>query len=308
MFAMVVCVLASANGLLGKATDAMLRSIVAQSRYAQARSVNEGRDATIVVAGSPLGGLLYGFTPWLPFMVMAACFLLSGVTVFPASRACREDGTQEKPSRQGFWQDFKEGWIWVVHQRTLLLLVAVACLMSFASSGMQYCVQMQLMSEGVSALRIGYVDTATGVVLIIGSLIATRLSKTARVGRVLVASLCCYGVSMVPMLWSQSYLVLLSCSAFAFIAFPLFNAMAMGFIFAKTPIDLQGRVSTAVGIPSQFLSMFTSAIVGFLIPSAGFSRSLLLFLCALLAALLVAVVSRRVRAIPDASHWRQYAW
>ena len=48
------------NGFLGPASDAMLKSIVDIRSYPKARSLNEGRDATINMAGSPVGGLLYG--------------------------------------------------------------------------------------------------------------------------------------------------------------------------------------------------------------------------------------------------------
>lgn len=46
------------NGFLGPASDAMLKSIVDIRSYPKARSLNEGRDATINMAGSPVGGLL----------------------------------------------------------------------------------------------------------------------------------------------------------------------------------------------------------------------------------------------------------
>ena len=37
----------------------MLRSIIDIRYYPKARSLNEGRDATIAMAGSPIGGFLY---------------------------------------------------------------------------------------------------------------------------------------------------------------------------------------------------------------------------------------------------------
>ena len=51
---LLIAVLASGiNGFLGSATDAMLRSIIDIRYYPKARSLNEGRDATIAMAGSP---------------------------------------------------------------------------------------------------------------------------------------------------------------------------------------------------------------------------------------------------------------
>ncbi|MCI1936348.1 MAG: MFS transporter, partial [Bifidobacteriaceae bacterium] len=53
-----VCVSACATGFLGEATNAALRSIISMQDYPKARSINEGRDATINMAGSPIGGVL----------------------------------------------------------------------------------------------------------------------------------------------------------------------------------------------------------------------------------------------------------
>lgn len=51
------------SGFLGSATDAMLRSIIDVRDYPKALSLNRGRDATINIAGSPIGGFLYGVRP-----------------------------------------------------------------------------------------------------------------------------------------------------------------------------------------------------------------------------------------------------
>lgn len=54
---LLIAVLASSiNGFLGSATDAMLRSIIDIRCYPKARSLNEGRDATITMVGGPIGG------------------------------------------------------------------------------------------------------------------------------------------------------------------------------------------------------------------------------------------------------------
>lgn len=75
---LLIAVLASGiNGFLGSATDAMLRSIIDIRYYPKARSLNEGRDATIAMAGSPIGGFLYSVAPWLPFLA-SACMVCRG--------------------------------------------------------------------------------------------------------------------------------------------------------------------------------------------------------------------------------------
>ena len=77
---LLIAVLASGiNGFFGSATDAMLRSIIDIRYYPKARSLNEGRDATIAMAGSPIGGFLYSIAPWLPFLASACMYAVGGV-------------------------------------------------------------------------------------------------------------------------------------------------------------------------------------------------------------------------------------
>ena len=112
------------NGFLGPASDAMLKSIVDIRSYPKARSLNEGRDATINMAGIPVGGLLYGIAPWLPFLSAAVMYLLAGV----AATRIRVGGNPRNGSDSGngdsdddggkaggasFFRDFAEGWSWL---------------------------------------------------------------------------------------------------------------------------------------------------------------------------------------------------
>ena len=120
---LLIAVLASGiNGFLGSATDAMLRSIIDIRYYPKARSLNEGRDATIAMAGSPIGGFLYSIAPWLPFLASACMYAVAGV----AATGIREHGadggrigeTDGDAVKGGFFRDFLEGWSWSLHRKT----------------------------------------------------------------------------------------------------------------------------------------------------------------------------------------------
>ena len=62
---LLIAVLASSiNGFFGSATDAMLRSIIDIRCYPKARSLNEGRDATITMERRCTESLRWGLLPW----------------------------------------------------------------------------------------------------------------------------------------------------------------------------------------------------------------------------------------------------
>lgn len=142
---LLIAVLASGiNGFLGSATDAMLRSIIDIRYYPKARSLNEGRDATIAMAGSPIGGFLYSIAPWLPFLASACMYAVAGV----AATGIREYGsdggrigeTDGDAAKGGFCHDFLEGWSWSLHRKTLVIVLIVAALVNFGVNGIQYAI------------------------------------------------------------------------------------------------------------------------------------------------------------------------
>ena len=71
---MVLCLGSSAVfGLLDGTSNAALITVVGPERYAQAESLNQGRDAAVRMAGSPLGATLYGIWSAAPFFASAFC-------------------------------------------------------------------------------------------------------------------------------------------------------------------------------------------------------------------------------------------
>ena len=63
--------LAIKSGLLGTVSNVLLRSVVPAEELPTAMSLNEGRDATINLLGSPLSGLLVTVSSIFPFITAA---------------------------------------------------------------------------------------------------------------------------------------------------------------------------------------------------------------------------------------------
>ena len=302
------------NGFLGPASDAMLKSIVDIRSYPKARSLNEGRDATINMAGSPVGGLLYGIAPWLPFLSAAVMYLLAGV----AATRIRVGGNPRNGSDSGngdsdddggkaggasFFRDFAEGWSWSLHRRMLVLTMVSSALANFGVNGFQYAIQLHLMRTDVNATLIGFVNTGVFLAMLAGALIAGRISDTAPVGPVTCCGFVFICIASLPMLLTDNYWVLLIANAVMCLPFPIINALQLGFIFGKTPDTMQGRITVTLTVPAQALSAFCSATAGSLLPAFGFSKTMLVFWAVMLVSMLLIVSSRSLRTIPRADQW-----
>lgn len=282
--------------------------------YPKARSLNEGRDATINMAGSPVGGLLYGIAPWLPFLSAAVMYLLAGV----AATRIRVGGNPRNGSDSGngdsdddggkaggasFFRDFAEGWSWSLHRRMLVLTMVSSALANFGVNGFQYAIQLHLMRTGVNATLIGFVNTGVFLAMLAGAFIAGRISDTAPVGPVTCCGFVFICIASLPMLLTDNYWVLLIANAVMCLPFPIINALQLGFIFGKTPDTMQGRITVTLTVPAQALSAFCSATAGSLLPAFGFSGTMLVFWAVMLVSMLLIVSSRSLRTIPRADQW-----
>lgn len=264
-----IAVVSSAvNGFLGSATDAMLKSIIDMRDYPKARSLNEGRDATVNMAGSPVGGFLYGVRPWLPFLITACMYAVAGVTAAGIRESHKHDATVRPEAgtaapdvsadggSRSFFKDFREGWSWSLH-RTMLA----------------------------------------------GAFIANRMSDRLPAGPVVCVGFLFSCLAMVPLVCTSNYWVMLICNSLSALPFPIINAMMLGFVFAKTPDSMQGRITVTLTVPAQALSMFCGAAAGSLLPVCGFQRTILVFLIAMMVSAAIVVLYRPLRTIPRADAW-----
>ncbi|WP_241486713.1 MFS transporter [Bifidobacterium animalis] len=181
---LLLAILSSAvNGFLGSASDAMLKSIINASDYPKARSLNEGRDAAVNMAGSPLGGFLYGVKPWLPFLVTSCMYAIAGVAA-TRIRKTQTDQQNQQIERQSFLTEFKEGWAWSFHRKMLVVVMVISALLNFGINGIQYGIQLHLVSRGVNGAHIGFVNTGIFCAMLVGAFVSNRLSDRLPVGPV----------------------------------------------------------------------------------------------------------------------------
>lgn len=285
----------------------MLRSIIDIRYYPKARSLNEGRDATIAMAGSPIGGFLYSIAPWLPFLASACMYAVGGV----AATGIREYGsdggrigeTDGDAAKGGFCHDFLEGWSWSLHRKTLVIVLIVAALVNFGVNGIQYAIQLHLVSCGTNATLIGFISGGISLTMLVGSLLAGKLSDKVPVGPTVCLAYLFICLCALPMALTDNYWVMLVANSFVGLPFPLINAMLLGFIFAKSPTSMQGRITVTLTVPAQVLSMFCSAVAGTLLPVFGFHGAVLVFLAVLVASAVLVICSRSIRSIPKAAQW-----
>lgn len=297
------------SGFLGSATDAMLRSIIDVRDYPKALSLNRGRDATINIAGSPIGGFLYGVRPWLPFVMTTCLYAVSGA----AARRLREPHATatHADSRGSFLKDFLAGWSWTLRKPVLVRIMIAAAVLNYGVNGVEYAIQLHLMSIGTDATLIGAMGSGIALAMLVGAFLSARLSDRVPVGRCVCAGFVFLCLCVAPMLCAYgfgisagaSYALVLIANSVMGLPFPIIDALLLGFVFAKAPATMQGRINVSLSVPAQALSAFCSASAGMMLPSLGFRGTVAVFLAVLVVAAILVVGSSRIRSIPRADHW-----
>ncbi|MDY4678398.1 MAG: MFS transporter [Bifidobacterium tsurumiense] len=299
----------SINGFLGSATDAILRSIIDIQNYPRARSLNEGRDATISMLGGPAGGFLYGVNPWLPFAVSSILYAVSGVAASHMHAGTlahtRQDTVSISNPRNSFIHDLLEGWSWSFSRKTIVIILSAASLVNFGVNGIQYTIQLHLVSAGTNATLVGFISGGISLSMLLGSTLAAKFSNGIPSGITACLAFAFICVCAIPMTFTDQYWAILIANSLMGLPFPIINAMLLGFAFAKSPARMQGRIVATLTVPAQLLSTFCSGIAGMLLPILAFKSTLLVFGMLLVVGAAIAITSPSIRRIPRPSQWSQ---
>ncbi|MBQ9007386.1 MAG: hypothetical protein IJ092_13610, partial [Atopobiaceae bacterium] len=282
---------------------AALITVVGPERYAQAESLNQGRDAAVRMAGSPLGAALYCLWNAAPFFASALCDGLAFLCSLTLRLPERPEVKQAERSVSSFVHDLIEGWQWVFASKTIVNAVVIMGIFEFGAFAMRQAINLQMVSSGVDPLLISLVNVISGVATLVGSIVSSRVCDHVPVGRGVVAILAFMALGYVPLLFSSAYPSVVLSSILTSLPMPLFGALVNGFVFSKTPVDRQGRTRAAVMTAIMFFGSGSGALAGELLPRIGFTGFVIAMMVLVLCSVVLAAINPRIRRIPASPEW-----
>ena len=301
---MILCLSSSAVfGLLDGTSNAALITVVGPKRYAQAESYNQGRDAAVRMAGSPLGATLYGFWNAAPFFASALFDVLAFFCALVLRLPERPEVKEAKAGVGAFVHDLIEGWQWVFASRTIMNAVVIMGLFEFGAFAMRQAINLQLVSTGTDALLISLVNVVSGVATLAGSFISSRLCDRIPAGRGIVAILIWMACGYLPLVLSGAYSTVILNAVLTSLPMPLFGALVNGFVFSKTPVERQGRTRAAVMTTIMLFGSASGAVAGELLPRIGFHGFVMAMMVLVVVSVVLAALNPRIRTIPASPHW-----
>ncbi len=262
-----------------------LRQLVPDEQLARAVARNESRTFAAMLAGPPLGGVLYGLGRAVPFLVDALSYAASTVSML----LIRSDFQQARggPERGPLTEGLR--WLW---RRPFMR----ACMLLFAAgnpiySGLGLLIVVLARRDGASPALIGAMLAVAAAGGLAGTLIAPALQRRWPAHRSLLAETCTTALVLPLLLVVHNALLLGLIVAAAELFTPVTNATVVSQRVALAPDRLQGRVQAGSTLVSFSAGWLGPLAVGVLLEYAGRTTTVLTLAgWALLLAIAVATV------------------
>jgi MFS family permease len=291
-----IMVLAAIDGtgyvLTSVAERGALRQLVAPEQLGEAVARNESRMFGAMLAGPPLGGLLFGIGRAVPFVADAASYAISTITKLLIRSEFQEARADDVVggARDGL------RWLW---QRPFLR----NSMLLFAGSnpiftGLYLLVVVLAKRHGASPALVGLMLGIAAAGGLLGALLAPPFQRRLTVRVALVGESWLLALSIPLLLVVHEALLIGAIMAVAELITPVTNSFVVSFRVALAPDRLQGRVQAASTLVSFSAGWLGPLVVGFLLESAGESATILALTGWALLLALAATASRAFRHPP----------
>ncbi|WP_406037441.1 MFS transporter [Micromonospora sp. NBC_00898] len=280
----------------GLAERAALPKIVPAALLPTAVAQNEARSRGAALAGPPLGGMLFGIGPALPFLADAFSYVIAAVALLFIRLDLQN---QTRTPAEPLWRATTTGlrWIW----RHPLIRAAILLL---AASNLVF--QALILILVVLAQHQGATSSTIGVMLgiysgggLIGALAASRLHRHFT-PKVVIIGINWIWAAMLPLLALTSNPLQIGAigAACAFIG-PLWNVVIITYASVLVPNELLGRVTSAAMTLSWGVMPLASLGAGYLLTALGPTGSVYVLTAVMLVTAITATASPAVRHAPS---------
>src|SRR5262249_47229096 len=258
-------------------------------------STQTGRQASVQLAGPPLGGGLFEVARALPFVVDAASYVFSTVSLL-AVRAPFQEGRER--GSESLRARLAAGFSFLLRRpflRTCALLFGLA---NFIGPGVLFAVVVIGRSQGLSGGRIGLLVASFGACVLLGSLLSPFVRRLLPVRAVLLLELWTW-VGCGLFLIRPSVYVLVAGILPTALAIPSTDSVVHGYRIAMTPDRLLGRAESVRSTLSLSIAPLGPLLAGVLLAHASERATIAVFAAFGLVLALWGTLSSSIRTAPS---------
>jgi hypothetical protein len=281
--------------LFSVAQAGALRAVVPARQLPAAAGAQTGRQAAVSLAGPPLGGALFGLARALPFLVDAASYAFSIVSLLAMRTPFQQ---QRELDRSSLRSRLAEGVRFVWDHPFLRTCVLLFGLTNFIGPGVLLAVVVIGKRQGLSGGEVGALVAAFGACALLGSLVAPLVRRLLPVRAVLLLELWTWLGCAVFLVWSNVYALTASILPTA-LAIPSTNSVVHGYRIAMTPDRLLGRAESARSTISMLIAPLGPLVAGVLLGAVSARATIAAFAGFGLVLAVWGTLSPSIRAAPS---------
>jgi predicted MFS family arabinose efflux permease len=284
----------SGTALFSAAQAGAMRAIVPPRQLPAAIATQTGREATVDLTGPPLGGALFAVVRGLPFVLDAASYAFSTVslllirTPFQQIREA-DDSTVREQLAEGFRFLWDQAFL-----RTVALLFGLA---NFIIPGLLLIVVVLADRKGLSGGEVGALVAIFGGCTLLGSLISPLVRRLLTVRGVLLLELWTYIGCGFFLIWPNVYVLVAGLVPTA-LAIPSTSSLVHGYRIAMTPDRLLGRAESVRSAISLVIAPLGPLVAGVLLSVASPRVAVGFFVAAGLVLAVWGTLSPSIRTAP----------
>ena len=278
-----------------------LRGVVPRHQLPAAISTQTGRQASVQLAGPPLGGGLFELARALPFVADAASYVFSTLSLL-AVRAPFQQERERGP--ESLRARLAEGFAFLWQRpflRTCALLFGLA---NFIGPGVLFAVVVIGRGEGLSGGGIGVLVAAFGACVLLGSLLSPFVRRVLPVRAVLLLELWTWVGCALFLVRPTVYVLVLGILPTALVI-PSTDSVVHGYRIAMTPDRLLGRVEAVRTTISLSIAPLGPLAAGLLLAHVSERATIAVFATVGFVLALCGTVSPSIRAAPSLDELRR---
>ncbi len=271
---------------------ACLPRVVSKEQLPAATGQNQASEIVAVLAGSPLGGVLYAVNRMLPFLGDAISYTISVGSLFLIKTPFQGERTAE---RRQLRAEIGEGLRWLWSQPLIRFMAFLTGGLNFTSGALLILIIIA-QRQGADSTTIGLIFAIGSIGGIVGSVIGPAIQKRFSFGAVIITACWIQAVFWMLYVFQPNIWLLGIISAVIFVTGPVYNVVQFSYRLALIPDELQGRVNSVFRLLAFGFIPAGQALTGVLLQWLDVVPTVLIFGACLFALAAAATVNPHVRS------------
>jgi MFS family permease len=272
-----------------------LRAIVPPRQLPAAVATQGARASIVLLVGPPAGGALFGLGRAVPFLVDAASYAFSIVSLLAMRTPFQEAREVDRsPLRAQVGEGFRFLWR---HPflRTTAFLYALG---NFAIPGLLLVIVVIGKRQGLSGGQIGALLAAFGSCTLLGSFLSPLYRRALSMRAILLVEQWAWLGTIAFLIWPNVYVLTASILPLA-TALPVTDSVVDGYRVAITPDRILGRVESVRSNIALLIAPLGPLAAGFLLASVSERATVAVFIACGLVLAAWATLSPSIRQAPS---------